>query len=474
VPDTFPDPGKPPSYPNALAPAFTVQDEQFDNNLVPPLTEEQVAQAREWNQLLANFVEIYNDIRTAIVALGLDPDLDDDLTTSFSLIASELAGKVNLLLSSDVGYTGDPNGGGAPAAITDAPAGTVFIDETGVVIWQRVTDAGSYVQVFPSVGISGVEVQEEDTPVVSVATILNFIGATVSDDGGGKATVTIEAASPEEVEEIVLGGTPTAVSAFAQWKKISVPFGSFTAAAAEESIVLLNLPGGTVIEAVKQKHVTAFSGPGITGYTLEVGFGADPAKYSSPFDVSQAVANGTQLHSGVLEGEDHASPWAITVTARATGANVNAATAGVAEIWVLCSSTIPTGAGDPEDVPVIAVGALLPVEARPKWVKTIIDFDDFTQIHAAKLKHVTPFSGGGLSAYTLEVGVTGDLSKYTQPFNVFQAVGDTVMQHSQSFDGENHGLNTNILLTARSSGADTGDGTAGQVELWLKVSGPLT
>lgn len=186
----FPDPSKPPSYPEALDPAFTIQDEQFDDNLIPPLTEEQVAQAREWNQLLSNFVEIYNDIRLAIVALGLDPDLGDDLEASFELLTKERA---NLLLSSVIGFVGDPNTGGPPSVITDAISGTIYIDQTNTIIWQKPEDAGSWVQIFPQVS-GGVSVEDEGSPVTGTPhTTLDFAGAgvTASDAGGGKATITI-------------------------------------------------------------------------------------------------------------------------------------------------------------------------------------------------------------------------------------------------------------------------------------------
>ncbi len=292
----FPDPSKPGTYPGILTPPFTIQDEIFDDNLVPPLTEEQVAQAREWNQLLANFVDLYEDIRLAIVALNLDPDLGDDLEASFTLLTNERA---NLILSSVIGFAGDPNTGGPPSEIDNAIAGTLYIDQTNIIIWQRLSDAGSWVQIFPQ-GSAGLQ--------------------TVS-----------------------LGGTPE-LDAISRIFKVIVSEADFTAAAAEESITLFQLPPGAIIQTVMVKHSTAFSGGALSAYTLGVGIAALKQKYLTDFDVFSAPSSTNDKVATSGDKESHDAETPILLTAKSTGGDVADATAGDVEVWVVAISTLSSGA----------------------------------------------------------------------------------------------------------------------------------
>jgi hypothetical protein len=451
----FPDPSKPPSWPAALDPAFTVQDEQFDNNLIPPLTEDQVAQAREWNQLLSNFVAIYNELRDAMAAIGVDPDLGENLIQAFTQM--------------------------------NASGGQVDTIQAGTNITVDDTDPAN-----PIVSASGGEiaVEQEGVSKVDPASILNFINATVVDAGGGRANVTIDAPAADEVEEVALGGIPSLVGAVPRWKKVVILESDFTAAADDETLVLMQIPAGAVVQAVKTKHSTPFTGGSLSAFTLEAGVIGDEARMSSAFDVFQAAGDTVFQHSKVLEGQDHASIWGLTVTGRATGDDVVNATAGTAEMWVLVSGTVETGA--PDDVQDIALGGLLPVAPDPQWKRITIRESAFTTpfvnvesltlavlpaggvVHATKVKHSTPFTGGSLSGFTVEAGVSGDLEKYASAFDVFQAAGDAVMQHTQAFDGESHSASsTNLLVTGRSAGDNTDAATAGSVQIWLLVSGVL-
>lgn len=91
-------------------------------------------------------------------------------------------------------------------------------------------------------------------------------------------------------------------------------------------------------------------------------------------------------------------------------------------------------------------------------------------VHDAKLKHSAAFSGGAINAYTVEVGLVGSTEKYVAPLNVFQAPGDTVLGSGKGRFIENHGAATDIIVTAKSAGANLDAATAGSVDIWLLTS----
>lgn len=123
----------------------------------------------------------------------------------------------------------------------------------------------------------------------------------------------------------------------------------------------------------------------------------------------------------------------------------------------------------------------------PRWRRFTVSESDFTAaatseaitlftlgagevIHAVKIKHSAAFTGGTLSAFTLEVGISGNSTKYASAFDVFQAAADTAFQVSSVVDSENHGSGTAIEITATSTGDNVVSATAGAAEVWVLVS----
>lgn len=143
---------------------------------------------------------------------------------------------------------------------------------------------------------------------------------------------------PIGLEVVSLGGTP-GVDASPKWKKLTLTEADFTAAAALESLTLMQLPAGAVIHTAKIKHSAAFTGGALSAFTLELGITGSLAKYASAFDVFSAPAatNDQVTTSGDEESHDLATP--ILITARSTGGDVADATQGTVEIWLLVSST---------------------------------------------------------------------------------------------------------------------------------------
>jgi hypothetical protein len=102
---------------------------------------------------------------------------------------------------------------------------------------------------------------------------------------------------------------------------------------------------------------------------------------------------------------------------------------------------------------------------------TLISLPEAGVVHGVALKHSTAFSGGPLTGYTVEVGIAGEEDRYTGAFDVFQAVGDTVGLVAATLDERDHNNAVGVLITARATDGDVVVATAGEVEVWLLLSG---
>lgn len=125
-----------------------------------------------------------------------------------------------------------------------------------------------------------------------------------------------------------------------RWVKYTVLAAAFTAASATEDVELFSLVAGGIIQGVKIKHITPFTGGTLSAFTLSVGIVGNLNKYASAFDVFQAAADNTFQISNLIASEDHGSVTSIRVEATATDDTVDNATAGTAEIWVLTSAAV--------------------------------------------------------------------------------------------------------------------------------------
>ena len=132
----------------------------------------------------------------------------------------------------------------------------------------------------------------------------------------------------------------SATSSIPQWTKYTVVYTDLSTAATTNNITLFTLPAAGIIHGVKIKHSTSFTGGSISAYTVSVGITGNLTKYASAFDVFQAAASNTFQLTNVLNSEDHASTTAIKIAATSTGANLNAATAGSVDVWVLASQAV--------------------------------------------------------------------------------------------------------------------------------------
>jgi hypothetical protein len=85
------------------------------------------------------------------------------------------------------------------------------------------------------------------------------------------------------------------------------------------------------------------------------------------------------------------------------------------------------------------------------------------------IKHTTAFTGGSLTAYTVQAGITGNLNKYADPFDVFQAVAESAQQTSTIDAVENFDTATTVLITATSTGDTLDNAAAGELYVLVKL-----
>lgn len=111
-------------------------------------------------------------------------------------------------------------------------------------------------------------------------------------------------------------------------------------ASTEKQIALFSLPAKTVIIGVAIKHSVAFSGTGITGMSVSVGISGDKARYSSEFNVFQAVANDTIGMFQCFHAESFGAATQVYLNCKSVGADLDKLAAGSVDIWVL-TSTMP-------------------------------------------------------------------------------------------------------------------------------------
>ncbi len=123
----------------------------------------------------------------------------------------------------------------------------------------------------------------------------------------------------------------------------------------------------------------------------------------------------------------------------------------------------------------------------PKWIKVTKSYTDFSTggltntidvitlpagwvIHANIIKPTQSFTGGIISAYTVSLGIEGNLVKYGAAFNVLQAPGATVQQLTSSLFVENWDAGVAIKATAISVTANLDAATQGSVDIYMLIS----
>lgn len=84
----------------------------------------------------------------------------------------------------------------------------------------------------------------------------------------------------------------------------------------------------------------------------------------------------------------------------------------------------------------------------------------------AIIKHTTAFAGTGITAVKMTLGLSGALDKYSNKFDIFQAVGNTVFQNADFRGIEDFGSATSLRIALTAVGANLDQLSAGSVDIY--------
>jgi hypothetical protein len=122
------------------------------------------------------------------------------------------------------------------------------------------------------------------------------------------------------------------------WTKYTKTYSDLSTGATTNDIALCSLTAKGVILGIIVKHSTAFVGGAISAYAISIGIVGDLTKYAGVMDVFQAVADTTFWTIPAFGAEDFGSATSIRLAATSTGANLDAATAGSVDVYILWST----------------------------------------------------------------------------------------------------------------------------------------
>jgi len=96
-------------------------------------------------------------------------------------------------------------------------------------------------------------------------------------------------------------------------------------------------------------------------------------------------------------------------------------------------------------------------------------------LDAFAIQHTTAFAGTGITAYSIQLGITGTLDKFSGAFDILQATGNQVGLYVPVGGIENFGAATSLKITATAVGANLDQSSAGSVDVYvLKSTLPAT
>jgi len=131
----------------------------------------------------------------------------------------------------------------------------------------------------------------------------------------------------------VVGGVP-------YWVKVTKTYADFATAALTNNVEIYSLAAKQVLHQAITHHTVSFAGGAIATYTLSVGDLANSAtRYSSAFNVKQAPGATVRSNGSIAVpyAEDFTAVHSVRAFATSTVANLNAATAGSVDFYLLVS-----------------------------------------------------------------------------------------------------------------------------------------
>lgn len=122
-----------------------------------------------------------------------------------------------------------------------------------------------------------------------------------------------------------------------QWIKVTKTFSDLAIAGLTNDITLYTLAAREYIHDIKIIPTTAFSGGLIATYTLSVGITGSLLKYAAVVDVFTGNISLSLIHTPISGLESTFGTTDLKLSAVSTVGNLNAATAGSVDIYILTS-----------------------------------------------------------------------------------------------------------------------------------------
>lgn len=123
---------------------------------------------------------------------------------------------------------------------------------------------------------------------------------------------------------------------FLQWQKINITHTQFQTAALTNTIKLTDLPAGAVVLATRLIPSVIFDGPGILDYYLSIGISGALQDLLTEYQVEDITPGNTEYAEAFsFQSFNYGATQELKITARSTGANLNASTTGAALVEIL-------------------------------------------------------------------------------------------------------------------------------------------
>lgn len=133
----------------------------------------------------------------------------------------------------------------------------------------------------------------------------------------------------------------TVLTATATWQKFTKTSADLAFPNVTNNITLFTLNPKQIISQIVMKHSVSFTGGTISNYTVSVGITGSLTKYLAAFGVFGAVTDASNVMSiptTVTAMESYSGSTAIKIAATSTGGNLDTATQGSVDVWVLLST----------------------------------------------------------------------------------------------------------------------------------------
>lgn len=103
--------------------------------------------------------------------------------------------------------------------------------------------------------------------------------------------------------------------------------------------------------------------------------------------------------------------------------------------------------------------------------ETFLSLPEKTMIEYIVVKHSTAFSGGSISALTVDIGDASDADELLSAFDVFQTVAEAANEVVSCVYIGAFASSTNIIATFTATGDNLDQLTQGSLDIWVKKKG---